>query len=123
MLSQIDAIRIFAADFQETKDFYVTCLGFEIGFEGDGVVVFDLPGTKLIVEQIDISEADAAGMVGRFTGISFAVDDIQKAYKELKAKGVSFESKPVKEEWGGAMTHFSDPDNNSFTLIEYPNQD
>ncbi|WP_038012827.1 VOC family protein [Terasakiella pusilla] len=122
MLNAIDAIRIFSDDFQTTKDFFVDALGFVIGFEGEGVVVYDLPGTKLILEEVDLSEPEAAGMVGRFTGVSFAVEDIKATYKDLKAKGVDFEGKPEMEEWGGALAHFRDPANNVFTLIQYPNQ-
>ncbi len=122
MLNAIDAIRIFSGDFKETKAFFCDALGFVIGFEGEGVVVYDLPGTKLILEEVDLSEPETAGMVGRFTGISFAVENIQKTYKELKGKGVKFEGKPEKEEWGGALAHFRDPANNVFTLVQYPPQ-
>jgi len=122
MLNAIDAIRIFSGDFEETRDFFVNALGFVIGFEGEGVAVYDLAGTKLILEELDLSEPEAAGMVGRFTGISFAVDDIDAAYKDLKAKGVHFEGKPEREEWGGALAHFRDPANNVFTLVQYPQQ-
>ena len=122
MLNAIDAIRIFSGDFLETKAFFTDALGFVIGFEGDGVVVYDLPGTKLILEEVDLSEPEAAGMVGRFTGISFAVDDIKAAFNDMKSKGVKFEGKPEIEEWGGALAHFRDPANNVFTLVQYPKQ-
>lgn len=32
--------------------------------------------------------------------IVFGVDDVQKEYERLKAKGVKFRSEPVKNEWG-----------------------
>lgn len=120
MLNAIDAIRVFASDFNTTKDFYVDTLGFVIGFEATGVCVFDLPGTKLILEEVDLSDSDTSGMVGRFTGISFAVSDLKKVHKELKAKGVKFEGKPEFEQGGTGLAHFSDPDQNIFTLIQYP---
>jgi predicted enzyme related to lactoylglutathione lyase len=122
MLNAVDAVRIFSGDFEETKTFFVEAMGFAIGFEGEGVCVYDLAGTKLILEEVDLSEPDMAGMAGRFTGISFAVDDIKATYKKLKAKGVHFESKPEMEEWGGAIAHFRDPAHNVFTLVQYPNQ-
>lgn len=120
MLNAIDAIRIFSGNFEKTKAFFVDALGMTIGFEGDGVVVYDLAGSKLILEEIDLSEPDAVGMAGRFTGISFAVEDIQATYKELKAKGVRFEGKPEIEEWGGSLLHFRDPADNVFTIVQYP---
>ena len=122
MLNAIDAIRIFSGDFADTKKFFVEALGFEIGFEGEGVCVYDLPGTKLILEEVDLSEPETAGMVGRFTGVSFSVEDIKATYKELKAKGVNFEGKPEMEEWGGALAHFRDPADNVFTIVQYPQQ-
>jgi len=122
MLNAMDAIRIFSGDFNKTKIFFVEALGFTIGFEGEGVCVYDLPGTKLILEEVDLSEPDAVGMVGRFTGISFAVDDIKTTYSTLKAKGVNFEGEPEMEEWGGALAHFRDPADNVFTLVQYPKQ-
>lgn len=122
MLQAIDAIRIFSGDFEETKTFFVEAIGFTIGFEGPGVAVYDLPGTKLILEEVDLSEPEAAGMVGRFTGVSFAVEDIKAVYKELKSKGVKFESKPEFEDWGGGVAHFRDPAHNVFSLVQYPKQ-
>jgi len=122
MLKAVDAIRIFSGDFELTKKFFVEAIGFEIGYEAEGVCVYDLEGTKLILEEIDLAEAETAGMAGRFTGISFAVDDIQSTYKELKAKGVKFEGKPDIEDWGGAVAHFRDPADNVFTLVQYPHK-
>lgn len=119
-LSAIDAVRVFSDEFQTTKDFYVEKLDLPIGYESQGVCVFDLPGTKLILEEVDLSDPDTVGFVGRFTGVSFSVLNIKDTYKALKSKGVPFSGKPVFEEWGGALAHFSDPVNNTYTLIQYP---
>lgn len=115
----IDSIRIFSEDISKTKEFFTQKIGFEIGFEDGPVVVFDLPGTKLIVEEVDLSEEGAAGMVGRFTGISFAVEDMKTTYREMKGKGVHFDDKPDYDAQQ-AIAHFSDPSGNLFTLIQYP---
>ena len=45
------------------------------------------------------------------------VDDIQKTYAELKAKGVEFVSEPAQEEWGGWFATFKDPDGNYLQIV------
>ena len=42
--------------------------------------------------------------------VCFLVDDIEAAYRELKAKGVQFLSEPVQLPKGGAIVYLRDPD-------------
>lgn len=51
--------------------------------------------------------------IGTFSSIAFACDDVEKTYKELKAKGVEFTGPPKKEHWG-TFVMFKDPDGNTF---------
>ncbi|HSX39853.1 MAG TPA: VOC family protein [Candidatus Saccharimonadales bacterium] len=51
--------------------------------------------------------------------LTLAVDDIEKAYKELKKKGVKFVRTPAKEEWGGWFATFKDPDGNYLQIFQY----
>ena len=53
--------------------------------------------------------------IGTFQSMSFAVDDVERAYAELSARGVEFVSPPKKEEWGTSAV-FKDPDGNTFVL-------
>ncbi len=53
--------------------------------------------------------------VGKFSGLSFRCDDVEKEYAELIRKGVQFEGPPKKESWG-TFVIFKDPDGNSFVL-------
>jgi uncharacterized glyoxalase superfamily protein PhnB len=50
--------------------------------------------------------------------ITFEVDDIQKAYQELKGKGVKFIRRPEAEEWGGKFATFTDPDGNYLQIFQ-----
>lgn len=56
-------------------------------------------------------------LVGRFTGVSFDTDDIERAYRRLFALGVPFQGPPEKQDWGGSLAHFRDPDGNLLTLV------
>jgi len=51
--------------------------------------------------------------------INFMVDDLRAEQQRLKAKGVQFIREEGKEEWGGIISTFLDPDGNYCQLIEY----
>jgi len=53
--------------------------------------------------------------IGTFQGISFVVDDVQKTYDDLMAKGVEFSQGPTKQPWG-TFAIFKDVDGNQFVL-------
>jgi lactoylglutathione lyase len=59
-------------------------------------------------------------LVGRRTGVSFYVDDIEKTVKALKKKGVKFSFPPRKQPWGGTLANFRDPDGNHYFLLQMP---
>jgi predicted enzyme related to lactoylglutathione lyase len=53
--------------------------------------------------------------VGTFFNGSFACDNVERTYEELKARGVQFSGPPKKEPWG-TYTTFKDPEGNEFVL-------
>jgi uncharacterized glyoxalase superfamily protein PhnB len=48
---------------------------------------------------------------------SFTVEDIDGAYRNLIAKGVSFPAPPEVRPWGGILAFPRDPDGNILTLV------
>jgi hypothetical protein len=48
-------------------------------------------------------------LVGRLLAVSFAVDDIDEAYRNLVASDVSFPSRPEMQPWGGMLAFPCDP--------------
>ena len=86
--------------------FYIETLGFtknDFGgyVNGDLEVYFDRH-TKAAVKALEPFRVM----------ITMTVENIQEAFKELKAKGVEFVREPEKEEWGGWFATFTDPDGN-----------
>ena len=61
----------------------------------------------------------AKASVGRYTGVTLLVDNIEKAVKELKRKGVKFTEAIRQEEWG-KIAVMKDPDDNELALAEIP---
>jgi predicted enzyme related to lactoylglutathione lyase len=113
------AIRIFVTDWERALHFYTDVLEMSIGFRNDdmGWTEFDTGEAKLALERVDAEDADAAGLVGRFVGVSLRVDDLDAAYSSLVGRGVDFLRPPEKQTWGGALAHLRDPDRNVLTLL------
>ena len=63
---------------------------------------------------------DEQRLVGRFTGLSFAVPSVEATYRELLAQGVRFIEAPETQPWGGVLATFQDPEGNAFQLAQYP---
>jgi len=53
--------------------------------------------------------------IGSFFNGSFACDDVEATYRQLKARGVEFEGEPARQPWG-TFVIFKDPDGNSFVM-------
>jgi len=66
-----------------------------------GVVLFTPPGHE--------------NRIGTLQNMSFAVDEVEKTYRELSERGVEFVQPPKKESWGTSAI-FKDPDGNSFVI-------
>jgi lactoylglutathione lyase len=119
MFTALHHFNLIVSDMQKTKDFYNRLLGLEIALE---TVIEDqefsrgvgLPGTKVIatffrlpnnaglIETFQYENpkgrsvrSDAKANDGGWGHLCFQVDDIEKTYKELQAKGIKFLSTPV----------------------------
>jgi predicted enzyme related to lactoylglutathione lyase len=53
--------------------------------------------------------------VGTFHNGAFSCDDVEATYRQLTARGVTFEGEPEKQPWG-TFAKFKDPDGNLFVL-------
>lgn len=120
---KLSALRLYVHRLARAHDFYHQRLGLPVKLDGhrQGWCVYALGEVDLVVEAVapDAPE-DEQALVGRHTGISFAVDDIVAAQAELAARGVPFESAPERQAWGGQTTTFEDPDGNQLQLVQHP---
>lgn len=57
------------------------------------------------------------GRIGGWTGITFMTDSMETTVAGLKAAGVAH-TPPWKADWGALETEISDPDGNSFYVIQ-----
>jgi len=116
VLRSLSAVRIFVDDLERSRRFYGDVLELRERSATPEWAVFDIGGKDLILERVppDDPEHD---LVGRFLAVSFEVDDIEAAYRDLTAKGVSFPEPPEKQGWGGTLAFPRDPDGNILTLV------
>jgi predicted enzyme related to lactoylglutathione lyase len=120
----LGAARVFVRDIVEAKAFYTQRLGLtvEAADEEHGFCMFDTGATKLIIEAIGNENAESRELVGRFTGLSFPVEDIQSKHRQLSAAGVEFVGMPEQQYWGGWLATFKDPAGNGLQLVQQPAQ-
>jgi len=115
---RLRAARIVVDDLAAARRFYGDWLALPLLAElADAYCVFDA-GIDLVVERAGDAEADA--LCGRFTGLSFAVDDIEVTTRQLAARGVRIVAPPELQAWGGRLASIADPAGNTLQLVQYP---
>ena len=115
--------RLLVEDFGAVFRFYRDVMGFTptYGDENDGIYAeFDTGTPALALFRRDfmaaaVGAADkpASAAAQDRHALIFQVDDVDEAARDLKSRGVSFESEPSDQEaWGIRVAHFRDPDGN-----------
>jgi catechol 2,3-dioxygenase-like lactoylglutathione lyase family enzyme len=116
-LSRIGQIAVVVHDIPRAVAYYRDVLGMRLLFEiPPKMAFFDCAGIRLMLSLPESAEFDHPGSI-----IYYSVTDIQEAGRELKARGVMFESEPHlvgklphAEIW---MAFFKDPDQNMLALL------
>lgn len=120
IIKKVVAARVFVANVDKAVRFYRDTLGLPLSGQTADSAVFAPKDIDFIIERVNPADPDAAEMIGRFTALSFAVDDCIAAVGLLTGKSVQFLGPAQKQAWGGTIAHFLDPDGNVLTLVEYP---
>jgi catechol 2,3-dioxygenase-like lactoylglutathione lyase family enzyme len=115
MITNISIVSVFVKDVDESKRFYIDVLGFDEGDDitlGDGyrwctvihpsqpelLVSLAVPGPPHSPELV--AAMKRAQDEGGMHGLGLNVDDCEKTYEDLKAKGVEFIQPPSKRPYG-----------------------
>lgn len=101
------------SDLQEAVSFYENILGLPKKSQWHNYAVFDLCGIMLGLEP-----GGEGGIKKGVPDIYLQVDNVDKAYRELKGKGARFLAEPEDQRWGARTAKFVDPDGNMFILVE-----
>ena len=120
MRYRLYAVRIFSFEWEAALAFYRETLGLPLAFVDAelGWAQFEVGEDVFLgLERCDRNDPEAGALVGRFVGISIAVEQIEEVCAELEAVGVEFVGPPEKQPWGGTLAHLRDPDGNVITLL------
>jgi catechol 2,3-dioxygenase-like lactoylglutathione lyase family enzyme len=110
---KFDAVYYHVTDTGKSIAFYRDVLGLRLTSR-DYVARFDLDG--VLFELVPNPRGNVLPGTGN-ARLSLGVADIRQATGELQGRGV--ETTPVKEEPGGLLSYFKDPDGNELCLGQY----
>jgi len=119
----LSTARVFVRDLPAAHAFYGATLGLPVQAGGPdaGFCVFGAGNCQLVVEPVPPeAPQDEQVLVGRFTGLSFTVPDIDAKHRELVARGVQFSGTPERQFWGGTLVTLRDPAGNELQLVQMP---
>ncbi len=116
-LGPLGQVSLTVSNIARAETFYKDALGLPHLFTFGTLAFFDLDGTRLFLTEPERSQP------GQGSVLYFRVSNVQTAYAELEAKGVTMTGAPHMifrhpdgvEEW---MAFFEDPDKNLLALIE-----
>ena len=118
MVGDLIGVTVWTDDLERLVEFYRGTLGLTLRDRHNGWANFAFGEMRLNLGLHD-------GVHGRAKDpyrvmLSFRVDDIDAEYSRLSEQGVEFIRVPEKEDWGGMVATFLDPDGNVLQLLEKP---
>ncbi|HEY0369622.1 MAG TPA: VOC family protein [Chthoniobacterales bacterium] len=120
MIKQIKFISIPVADQNRALDFYTDKLGFTIITDqpfDEKQRWLELRIPKAETRVVLFTPPGDEKRIGSFMNLSFACDDIDATYEQLRARGVEFAGPPEKQPWG-TYAKFKDSEGNLFVLSQ-----
>ncbi len=109
------------SDLNDALEFYAEVLGLSVQLDSRENNWIELgreePHEKLALFVPAIHDKHQPG---GDTGIVFETDNIYELHRRLVDEGVEFKLKPQRQQWGGLMAIFLDPDGNELTVVEDP---
>ena len=120
--------RLLVSEFEACFAFYRDVLGLEVVWGDGGSHYADfqsgnfklaLFGRQPMADVVGTGERPADADYQDRVALIFAVEDVDRAYRRLADKGVTFVTEPMdRPGWGVKTAHFRDPDGNLIEINE-----
>jgi lactoylglutathione lyase len=105
MFTQIDYTMVIVSDMDRSVEFYRDKLGIPLKFQSPEWTEFQTGATTLALHSGGVPQTQRAGgdpsKQAGTCSIGFNVEDVDKTFAELKAKGVNFVMPPTQREGEG----------------------
>jgi len=109
-------IVVFVTDLARAKAFYSDTLGLPLAGETEMLLEF-FPGSPTTLGVALALQDEARKLVGRHTGITLRVEQIERLCDTLATAGARF-VEPLESSPWGKMAVIADPDGNQFALVD-----
>lgn len=122
--SEIGAVILFVQDLHRSRAFYHDVLGFDVQFEDDDSVGFDIKSMAFIVLQVDRArvqlqnEPATTPRAGASAFLTSFTDDVDVLHADLAGRGIEFFQPPTDQPWGMRTAYFKDPDGHVWELAQ-----
>ncbi len=136
MLSKLTNVNVWVHDQDEALAFYTEKLGMEVradvtvpemggfrwlavglpGQDDVALALLPVPGPPVFDEETR-DQLHALLAKGAAGGLFFSVDDCQKSFEELRARGVEFSQEPTQQPYG-IDAGFRDPSGNQMRMAQ-----
>lgn len=117
MFCSLGYVVFFVQEFDSTLAFYRDRLGLPVRYQDKGYAELAVEGAKLALlasSRIDEQVGHGHGLrpaAGAHEGhITLMVEDVDRLYQALQAKGVKFLSAPQERPWGQRSVYLADPE-------------
>ena len=104
MFTQLDYTLVIVSDMARSVELYRDKLGIPLKFQSPDWTEFQTGATTLALHGGGVSQQTPEGDRSKIAGtcsIGFNVEDVDKTYKELQAKGINFVMPPSQREGEG----------------------
>jgi catechol 2,3-dioxygenase-like lactoylglutathione lyase family enzyme len=113
-------VALYTSHFERLRDFYVKTLELPVRGEFSRYKILFLGAGETTIELTE-EDRTPSGVTGGWNHLAWEVEDLDQAYAELTARGVSFHVPPEDfppENPSMRIAFFTDPDGNILELIQ-----
>ncbi len=114
MIKNIWSITFQVSDLRKATDFYENVLGLERKYSYSSYAGFQCGNVEIGL----IPKRDENAKPKSSTSVQFLVDDVDRTWSQLRAKGIEFTKELHDEPWGGREASFEDLDGNIIEIVE-----
>lgn len=115
---------IITTKIAETKVFYTSILGFETTFENEFYLLMRTPGNDseisfLLPDHSSQQPLFHKPFKGEGVYLTIEIEDVDRLYKEIKAKGIKIQIDIRDEPWGDRHFAITDPNGVNIDIVHY----